>query len=297
MMKTLAAIPAWNQEMRVASIVHLTKGHVDAVLVINDGSNDRTAKLAEMAGAIVLNHDVNKGYGGALKSCFHYAKENGYDAMVILDSDGQHDPDQIPAVFRPVIDQSADISIGSRFLDSDVDVPRYRKVGIGVITKLTNTASGNGLAIKDSQSGFRAYSKRAIEAIEIFENDMGASVEILLQANKHGLKIAEVPISINYDEDSSSQNPVGHGLRVVGSIVRYMEFEHPLLVFGVTGFIMVCVSSILGAWSYYNYDQSGFLPFGPTILALLFMISGMLMGITGLILHAVISANHRLWGR
>ena len=283
--------------MRVASIVHLAKRHVDSVLVIDDGSDDRTAKLADMAGAIVVTHDVNKGYGGAIRSCFHYAKENGYDAMVILDSDGQHDPDQIPTVLQPLIDLTADISIGSRFLGSEKDVPRYRKVGIGVITKLTSTASGNSLTIKDSQSGFRAYSKKAIETIDIFENDMGASVEILLEANKHGLIITEVPISINYEEDSSTQNPVGHGLRVIGSIVRYMEFEHPLLVFGVTGFLLVCASSILGAWSYYSYEQSGYLPFGPTILALLFMISGMLMGITGLILHAVISANQRLWRR
>lgn len=296
-MKTLAAIPALNQEMKVPAVVLLSKKHVDSVLVIDDGSSDRTAEVAESAGATILRHEKNKGYGGALQSCFQFALDNGFDAMVILDSDGQHDPDEIPKVLSPLLDKTADITIGSRFLDKTENVPFYRKVGIDIITKLTNGASGQDIDITDSQSGFRGYSRKAIEGLKLKEMNMGASVEILLESGKLGLKIVEVPISIKYDEDSSTQNPVKHGLRVVGSIVRYVEFDHPLLLFGASGAIFIIISAITGTWSYYNYTQSNYLPFGPTILAVISLVTGMLLGVTGLILHAVINAQRRMWGK
>lgn len=293
-MKTLAAIPAWNQEMRVASVVLLARNFVDTVLVVNDGSADRTAVVAERAGAVVVSHVDNRGYGGAIQSCFHYAKDNGFDAMIILDSDGQHDPEDVPRVLDPIINGVADISIGSRFLDSDTKVPFYRKVGIGVITGVTKGVS-NGMTLKDSQSGFRAYSRKAIEVLLPRDNGMGASVELLLDANKLGLKIVEIPVSISYDEESSTQNPIKHGLSVIGSIVRYVEFDHPLLVFWVTGLVLFMIGLLTGMWSYYSYVDSHYLPFGPTVIAAITGVSGILLGITGLILHAVISANQRFW--
>lgn len=296
MMKTLAAIPAWNQELRVASVVLLARNFVDSVLVVNDGSVDRTAVVAERAGAVVVSHGTNRGYGGAIQSCFQYAKDKGFDAMVILDSDGQHDPEDIPRVLEPILNDVADISIGSRFLDSNTKVPLYRKVGIGVITEITNGVS-SGMIISDSQSGFRAYSRKAIEGLMPRDTNMGASVELLLDANKLNMRIVEVPVSIRYDEESSTQNPVKHGLSVIGSIVRYVEYDHPLLVFLGSGFVLFLIGMITAMWSYYSYLNSHYLPFGPTVIAALTGVSGILLGITGLILHAVISAQSRMWKR
>lgn len=293
----MVAIPAWNQEAKVASVVLLAKKYADTVLVIDDGSTDRTAEVSKLAGALVVTHDQNRGYGAGLWSCFKYAHENDFDAMIILDSDGQHDPDEIPTVFAPILNGSADVSIGSRFLNENIKIPFYRKVGINVITSLTNQVTGKETKISDSQSGFRAYSKKAIDGMKIKDTGMGASVEILLESNKMGLHIIEVPISIKYDEDSSTQNPVKHGMSVIGSIVRYVEFEHPLLIFGLSGFILLLISLLVGMWSYYSYLESHYLPFGPTLVALFSLISGLLLGITGLILHAVISANSRMWVR
>lgn len=281
--------------MRVASVILLASKHVDAVLVVNDGSNDRTGSIAEQAGAVVVTHDANRGYGGAIQTCFRYAKDNGFDAMVILDSDGQHDPADIPVVLEPIVRGDADVSIGSRFLRSNEKVPFYRRVGIGVITRMTNGVSENGLTIKDSQSGFRAYSRSAIGKLMPKDNNMGASVELLLDATKLRLKIVEVPITIQYHEEGSTQNPVRHGLSVIGSIVRYVEFDHPLLVFWGLGFFLFVIGLITGMWSYYSYLESHYLPFGPTVIAAITGVSGILLGITGLILHAVISAQSKMW--
>ncbi len=294
-MKTLAAIPAWNQEKKVSSVVLLARKYVDNVLVIDDGSIDRTAEVAERAGATVVRHNGNRGYGAAIQSCFKYAKENNFDAMVILDSDGQHDPDQIPIVLKTIIDGKADLSIGSRFIGNNAKIPFYRKIGIGVITEITNIGSGKSHKVLDSQSGFRAYSRKAIETINPADDNMGASVEILLQARKKGLRFIEVPIKCEYGEGASTQGPIKHGLGVLASIVQYVEVEHSLLAFGVPGLMLVVISAFTGMWSYISYRQTGYLPFGPTMITMLLFVIGMFSGITGLILHAVINANRRMW--
>ena len=143
----------------------------------DDGSTDNTYEAATSAGAIVIRNPENKGYGVAIRSLFQAAKEKDADIMVTLDSDGQHNPDQIPEVIEP-LKQGFDIVIGSRFLKSDdkQKVPRYRSLGIKTITKLTQAASYNG--ITDSQSGFRAYNKNALSKINLFEDGMAVSTEI-----------------------------------------------------------------------------------------------------------------------
>src|SRR2546426_980236 len=231
----LAAIPAHNEAKTIGSVVLSAMQYVDEVAVIDDGSTDGTAWIAERAGATVIRHDGNQGYGAAIRSCFDYARTNGTQVLVILDGDGQHRPEAIPRVVKPVRDGRADISIGSRFLkpESLSKVPRYRRFGIRVLTKLTNSGSRLRARVKDGQSGFRAYSRRAVDALDPRERAMGASAEILWDADRRGLRIVEVPIQVDYDVDGSSQGAVRHGLSVVGSMVRYLETERPVTVFGV----------------------------------------------------------------
>jgi glycosyltransferase involved in cell wall biosynthesis len=132
--------------------------HVDDVLVVDDGSSDATTEIAKAAGAQVLRHETNKGKGAAVKSALNYAAANSFDALVFLDGDGQHDPDQIPQLLQPILDGTADIVIGYRDFKQ---MPRYRRVGRFV---LDYTTAANKLT-NDSQSGFRALNQNAIAAL------------------------------------------------------------------------------------------------------------------------------------
>jgi glycosyltransferase involved in cell wall biosynthesis len=292
--KTLVAIPCYNEEKTIGSVILKAKKYADEVVIIDDGSIDKTTTIAELAGAKIVRHKKNKGYGAAIQSCFNYARENNFDVMTILDGDGQHDPDQIYTVMRPVSEGKADISIGSRFMDSHGNmVPMYRRFGIAVLTKITNGFSDDEEKVGDGQSGFRTYSRKAIENIDPKDPNMGVSAEILMQGKKKKLSFSEVPITCSYEGDTSTQGPIGHGISVIISILQYLEVEHSLLVFGLTGFLMFVSGLILGMISYLSYKDLGYFPFAQTSLAGLLFITGMLMGMTGLILHAVINESRR----
>jgi len=292
--RTLAVIPCFNEEATIGSVVLKAKRYVDEVVVIDDGSTDKTAKIAEYAGATVLKHDENKGYGAALKSGFEYARENDFDVMTILDGDGQHDADQIQTVMMPVSEGKADICVGSRFLDSTGNmVPMYRHFGIAVLTKFTNAGSDKENKVTDGQSGFRAYSRKAIENIDLKNPHMGASAEILLQGRRMHLNCEEVPITCSYEGDCSTERPVGHGLGVLVSILKYFEVEHSLLFFGVPGLIMFVAGLSLGTLVYFDFMANKVLALGNALITVILLVLGTLAGITGLILHAVINANQR----
>ena len=292
--RTLVAIPCFNVGHTIGSVVLKAKHYVDEVLVVDDGSTDDTGKVAEYAGAKVLKHNSNNGYGAAIQSCFRYALKNNFDVMTILDGDGQHDAKFIPDVMKPVINENVDVSIGSRFIDGNgQNVPRYRKFGIGVLTSLTNAGSKEKHRVTDGQSGFRTYSKNAIKHILPKDNDMGISAEILMQGRKKNLEYKETPITCRYDIEGSTQKPFGHGLGVIVSILKYLEVEHALLFFGVPGLILFFTGLIVGLNVFVSYRSSGFLPFGPTIIMVMLLVIGMLSGMTGLILHAVINAQRR----
>ena len=292
----LVAIPCYNEEATIGSVVLKAKRYVDEVLVVDDGSIDNTAVVAEYAGATVLKHCGNRGYGAAIQSCFNYARNNNFDLMTILDGDGQHDANQIKNVMRPVIEGNVDISIGSRFVEGNgKNIPRYRRFGIGVLTGFTNAGSKKMHRLTDGQSGFRAYSRKAFEKINPMDNDMGVSAEILMQGRKRDLVYKEVPITCRYDVDCSTKKPVGHGLSVILSIIKYMEVEHSLLFFGIPAIILFVIGLVSGLNAYLSYQESGFLSFAPTLLTSGLLVLGVLLGMTGLILHAVINASRRRW--
>ena len=292
--RTVAMIPCYNEEATIGSVILKAKQHVDEVLIVDDGSTDKTAKIAETAGATVLRHGGNKGYGSAIQTGFKYARENKYDILTILDGDGQHDADSIPTVMAPIMKNGVDVSIGSRFLNGNgKNIPLYRRFGIGFLTRLSNAGSRKKHRVTDGQSGFRAYSKNAIKKLNPRDRDMGVSSEILLQGRKNNLVYEEVPIDCRYDVDGSTKRPMGHGLGVIVSILQYMEVQHSLLFFGIPGLVMLVLGLIFGLNVYFSYKASGFLPFGPSLLTTGLIILGMLSMMTGLILHAVINAQRR----
>jgi glycosyltransferase involved in cell wall biosynthesis len=291
----LAAIPAFNEQKTIGSVVLTARRYANKVIVIDDGSEDETAWIAEQAGATVIHHPTNRGYGAALRSCLDYARNNDFGVLVVLDGDGQHRPEMIPRVVAPIREGRADVSIGSRFLrgHKSIGVPRYRKFGIGVITRLTNLGTRHSGKITDAQSGFRAFSRAAIAAINPLEEKMGASAEILWEADRHGLRILEVPIVVDYHASGSTRGPVQHGLSVVGSMIRYVETKHALLIFAVPGFVLFILGLGLGLFVLESYSQTHVPALGLAMVTVLVTVVGLLLAFTGLIMHAVITANER----
>jgi dolichol-phosphate mannosyltransferase len=286
--KVIAAMPAFNEEKFIAKTVLGCKPYVDEVVVVNDGSSDATAMIATACGATVVYHEVNKGYGAAIRTCFETAKGMQARAMVIIDSDGQHDPEEINKVLEPVLAERADVSIGSRFLEGhkEENIPFYRTVGMKVLDIATN--QGGGMKFSDTQSGFRAYSNLAVNKIKIGNSGMSAGSEILLQVKDHGLKVEEVPISCRYDiEDTSTHNPVVHGVKVLAGIITEIEYKHPLVYIGIPGLVLLGAGLVNSWFVFSNYNSGGSLPFGPTILMVLLLIMGFLAVSSALNLHAM----------
>lgn len=222
----LVGVPAYNEAQSIASVVANAKTYADEVLVVDDGSDDETKERALEAGAKVATHETNMGYGATLRTIFQFAYVMDVDHLVTLDGDGQHDPGDIPKLVEAQRTSGADIVIGSRFADgADTDIPTYRRVGLAVVNALTNAGLRlrySSPGVSDTQSGFRAYQRSAIETIveaDEIGTGMGASLDILFEAAREGNEIEEVPTTINYDiEDPSSQSPIVHGLGLLLAI-------------------------------------------------------------------------------
>jgi len=285
-MNVIAVIPAYNEEIAIGSVVLKTKPHVDTVFVVDDGSCDETAAIAEAAGAVVMRHEMNGGYGAALKSCFEIAKKTNTDAMIILDADGQHNPNDIARLIEPILNNEADIVIGSRFIcNIQNNVPAYRKVGMKIIDSIANKDMKT--KVSDTQSGFRAYSKKAVFSICISELGMGAGAEILIDASSKKLRIAEVPISVRYDVGKSSQHPIVQGFSVISSLIRLIAERHALLSFGLIGIAILIFGVYEGITVVQIYNAKQALAIGTALISVLLTLIGTYMMFTGVILYVV----------
>jgi len=283
---TIAAMPAYNEAHSIAEVIKGCRKYVDRVVVVDDGSTDDTVDIAESLGAYVVRHEINRGYGAALRNCFETARNLGAGAMVIIDSDGQHDPSEIPQLLEP-LKQGFDLVIGSRFVNGNgKNVPIYLKFGMKVLDVATYIAGG--LNVTDSQSGFRAYGRKAIDHINLNGTDMSAGSEILIQARDHKLKFTEVEIHCRYDiEDCSSEHPFIHGPKVLFQILKDMEYRRPLYYFAVPGLIMTSIGFLMGLTFLQDYILGGYLRFGLTLLMVMLKIIGAYMIFTGIILHSI----------
>ena len=281
-------IPAYNEEKNIASIITKLSDIADLVIVCNDGSTDLTAKIAKKMGATVINHEKNLGYGGAIRSIFLKAKEMEGDILVTFDADGQHRIEDINNVINPIINQESDLVIGSRFLDdSEKEVPQYRKVGIKVITRITNASINEQLT--DSQSGFRAYSKKVVSELNPSELGMGISTEILIKASSKNFKISEVPIKILYSGDTSTHNPVSHGSSVILSTIKHTSIEHPLKFYGIPSVIFFIIGISFTFLSAQYYAEIGRLNTNLTIVAAGTVLIAVVLLITSILLYSLVS--------
>ena len=287
-MNIIIGIPAYNEEKNIAVIITRLKKITDKIIVCDDGSSDLTSKIAEELGVMVIKHERNMGYGAAIRSIFLKAKNLDCDILVTFDADGQHRIEDISKVIKPISEKQSDIVIGSRFLDdSKNEVPNYRKVGIKVITKITNASIKKQLT--DSQSGFRAYSKKVLNELSPSELGMGISTEILIKASSKNFRISEVPIKIIYDGNTSTHNPITHGSSVIISTIKYTSLQRPLTFYGIPSLVFLLIGGTFSYLAIQYYVEVGRLSTNLTIIGTTTILIGVVLLITAILLFSLVS--------
>jgi glycosyltransferase involved in cell wall biosynthesis len=286
--QTLAIIPCYNEEHTIGSVILKTKHYVDKVLVVDDGSSDDTAKIAKEAGAIVITHETNRGKGSAIKTGFRYALAHGFDYVVTIDGDGQHNPTEIPLLIGNIMNNGHDISLGFR-VGQDTEMPKWRKVGKRVLDYATSFGSGG--FVTDSQCGFRAFSRKAIEDLipRLKGNAFSVESEQLIKAHDLGLGLVNTNVTCKYNdlENTSNKNPISHGFSVLSYVIWLVAEKRPLLLIGVPGFISVIFGLFFGilTMQYYNQTHVFLVPYA--ILVSIFLIIGALAMFIGLTLNVL----------
>jgi len=292
--RVIAVVPAYNEERFIGSVVLKTRAYADAVLVVDDGSHDQTARLAEEAGALVISHPSNRGKAAALRTGFDYACQHDYEVIVTLDGDGQHDPAEIPKLVQPIRQASADMVIGSRFLEVKSQIPAWRRMGQHALTSLTNVASG--VSCTDSQTGFRAFRSTALESFGMACEGFAVESEMQFWAHEQHLRVAEVPIGCVYAEPPK-RNPVTHAIAVIDGIVMMLSEARPLFFFGVGGIAVALTGVLWWVWVLEQYSHAGELPVTGAVVASLLVIWGTIASFEGIVLHMLRKMLQQLGNR
>jgi glycosyltransferase involved in cell wall biosynthesis len=268
-------IPAHNEEKTIASVVILAKKY-GKVFVVDDGSADKTAEIARLAGAQVLARKANGGYGAAIKTALESARGLDAAAFVFLDADMQHDPGEIPSVAAPVLAREADACLGSRFLGKAIGAPLGRTEGVRLVNRLSRLREGGEKL--DFECGFRAFSKKAVGQLEIKQDGYEACSEAIVFCLKHGLTVSQAPVTVRYFENGGSA--LAHGAGLLGHILNAVARRKPLLFFAGSGLAMLLCSALLGLFVANTYYSTHNLAIGSAMLTVF-------TGIIGLVLLSI----------
>ena len=285
-MLTIACIPAYNVEKSIIDVVKRSLNFVDKVVICDDGSSDLTSKNAKSAGAVIIKHEKNLGKGAALKSLFKYAQQNDADIIVTIDGDGQFLPEEIEKLIEPIKINQFDVVIGNRFLDKK-EMPSYRKAGNKMLDKFTKLAAN--LPFEDTQSGFRSYSKKAINKITFSSNGFGADSEILVDAAKKNLKIGEQYVTVLYNTGSktSTKNPISHSVGVLASILELIAINHPLRYLGIPGLIFLVIGVFYSIVAITIFNDTRYFSVPSTLLALGSLVVGLMLLLMSVVLYSI----------
>ncbi len=283
--KIVAAIPAFNEEVAIGSVVLKARMFADEVVVVDDGSTDATAELARLAGARVISHPRNLGKGAAIRTAIDYILQDGAEIIVLHDGDMQHDAADIPAVVQPIIEGRADVVIGTRDRHA-AGMPHYRRMGAWFLDHATSWAVGQKLPV-DTQCGFRAFSRKAAESIRPQSHGLGVESEMLIRSIGGGFRLEEVPVSVRYDVDGSSVHPARHGAQVLNTIVALATERRPLLVFGAIGAASLALAGIVGLYTALFYHATGVFAIAYALLFVTLAVVGVVSAFTGLILNSI----------
>ncbi len=210
----IAIIPAYNEEEKIGSVVRGLLNHVDSVVVVDDGSKDRTSEIAKQAGAVVLRHNINRGQGAALQTGHEYALANGADYVLHFDGDAQFDVLDVAPAFEKLKSTGADVLFGSRFLGKKSNIPFLKKNIIFPFARIFNRHF-TGVKLTDIHNGFRIMNRKALENIKIKQDRMAHATEIIGLVRKKGLKYIEFPVKVVYCEYGQG---FSGGLRILGDL-------------------------------------------------------------------------------
>lgn len=286
--RSLACVPAYNEEGSIAKIVIGAQRHVDRVIVCDDGSSDMTGEIADRLGAEVITHSRNLGYGAAIRTLFARARELGVDWMVTLDADGQHSPDDIPRLVSELERDEVDVVIGSRFLGGEGEMPGMRARGIGALTDVARRL-GN-LDVSDAQSGLRVYSGRVLDRVVPSEMGMGVSTEVLMKVVEDGFGVGEIPVSVAYEGlETSTHGPVYHFADVLASTLKHYSIRHPLLFYGVPAVGFLLAGLVFGLWALQIFLAENLLATNLALIAVSSTIAGLVLATTAIILFTIVN--------
>jgi glycosyltransferase involved in cell wall biosynthesis len=283
--KVLVAIPAFNEGTTIGSVVLKARQFASEVIVVDDGSADDTAETAALAGAHVIQHARNLGKGLAIRTAWLYAREHAPEAFVLLDGDHQHDPNDIPRLVETVLSGKSDVVIGVRWGKTS-GMPMYRRVGKRALDYATARAAKNGL-LTDSQSGYRAFSRHALESLEPTENGLSIESQLLLEAQERNLRIEEVRIDIRYDVDVSKISAGKHGSSVLGRLVVLVSEKRPLFFFGVSGAVLLLIAASFATLVLETLITRSVVAQGYSLLVVFFGTVGFVSMFIGLTLNAL----------
>ena len=291
----MVGMPLYNEEETVGSMVHLAKKYTEIVVCLDDGSSDNSGRIAKKCGAEVHSHRVNRGYGGALKTLFAIAKQKDVDVLVVMDSDGQHNPNDIPKMVEPIFSGDADMVIGSRFIsrEGETEMPSYRKLGIKVITTASNLSSN--LNITDTQSGFRAFSREALKKLRFESEGMELSIEMLDDADEKNIIVKEVPTKMRYDVPKGSNfTAISHGFTVFSYALISLSQKKPILVLGIPGVGLLATGTALGLRAINGVSDYTNVTVGPGLTAAWVGVIGISLIFAGVMLQSARSILKRL---
>jgi glycosyltransferase involved in cell wall biosynthesis len=282
--RLVVVIPAYNEERFIGSVVLKALQFPLTVIVVDDGSTDATAFIAEIAGASVIRHDLNLGKGVALNSGISEARKLDPEVVVVIDGDGQHLVRELPRLVAPILGDKADIVIGSRYLQNTSNTPVHRRLGHLFFNFATNLASQ--VPATDSQSGYRAFSPRAFNADLFLSTDFTVESEMQFFAHEHGLRVVEVPITIRYT-DPPKRSAISQGRMVLNGILHLVGQYRPLLFFGVPGSVSLAIGIFFGIWVVDIYSRIQTLAVGYAMISVLMSMIGMVLLSTGFTLHSI----------
>jgi glycosyltransferase involved in cell wall biosynthesis len=285
-MLKIACIPAYNEEKVIGDVIKRSLKFVDKVLVYDDGSIDQTSQEAEKAGAIVFRHENNQGKGIAIKTLFENALKMNADISITIDGDGQFLPEEMNRLINMIESEKVDVVIGNRYGDKK-EMPRYRKTGNKIFDKITKLASN--LPFQDTQSGYRAYSKKAIESIKITTNGFGVDSEILVDAANKGLKISEVPVTVLYNtgQKTSTKNPISHSSGVLSLLLELIAINHPLKFVGLPGFVLFIIGVIFSVIVLTLFNEERVFSIPSTLVALGSLVLGLMLLLMSVVLYSI----------
>jgi glycosyltransferase involved in cell wall biosynthesis len=249
--RVAVVVPAYNEQITIGSVVLEAEKYCDRVYVVNDGSKDLTSEIAKKAGAFVLEMEKNSGKAAALMKGLRRARDDGYTVVVMMDGDGQHKGSDIPALLAPVLENSIDMVIGSRFLQEN-KIPAYRQAGQKVLNKFTNMGSNEKLT--DTQSGFRSLGPKALDNLDFESSGYSVESDMITYFTNKNLSIVEVPVAVRYDvPNGHKQGSASMGLGLLENVITTVAYKRPLLIFAVPGITLVLLGLILGMLSYFNF--------------------------------------------